>query len=169
MDVCWCAWDTPAGPQLVSGALCTLFGPPLHFSNCNILNARTHTLRALQGKGIIGAVTSDRLTRTIGTITLKDLRLTCSVKDLWRYGWMGGGVRLCVNEEEGVSQHWKLHQRSLIHAKSFHSLGYGKICLHQHLLVLPQHVLQTQQCKHRAMHSVNTNMWVYVEWTVMCQ
>lgn len=80
-------WDTPAGPQLVSGALCTLFGPPLHFSNCNILT--TH--RALGGKGFIVAVTSDRLTRAIGTIALKDLCLTCPVEDLRRYGWMGVG------------------------------------------------------------------------------
>lgn len=87
MDVCPCMWDTPVGPQLVSGVLCTLFGPPLHFSNCNTLN--TH--RALGGKGIIVAVTSDRLTRAIATITLKDLCLTRSVKDLWRYGWMGAG------------------------------------------------------------------------------
>lgn len=48
------------------------------------------------GKGIIEVVTLNRLTRAIGTITLKDLRLTCSVKDIWRYGWMSACAHVCV-------------------------------------------------------------------------
>ena len=94
MDMWWCEWDTPAGTQLISWALCTLFCPSLQLSNCHILN--THTHGVLQGKGIIVPVTSNRLTRAIGTITLKDLCLTCSVKDLWRYRWIGIGLCVCV-------------------------------------------------------------------------
>lgn len=41
MYVCVCGTHQ-RGPKLVSGALCTLFGPPLHFSDCNILN--THRM-----------------------------------------------------------------------------------------------------------------------------
>lgn len=34
---------------------------------------------------------------------------------------------------------------------------YRRICLHQHLLFLPQRVVQMEQCKRCAMHSVNTD------------
>lgn len=64
---------------------------------------------------------------------------------------MDGWVCVCVNIWSCISV------TSFILARSFHSSGYRRIFLHQHLLVLLQHVGQMEQCKHCSLHSVNTN------------
>lgn len=82
--MCVCARGT--NQQVPNSSL----GPCVHY----LIPLRTsltalyfkHTQGARGGRGIIGAVTSCRLTKVIGTITLKDLRLTCFVKDLRGYG-----------------------------------------------------------------------------------
>lgn len=81
--MCVCARGTNQQVPNLSLGPCVHYLIPL----CTSLTALyfKHTGRS-GGRGIIGAVTSYRLTKVIGTITSKDLRLTCFVKDLRGYG-----------------------------------------------------------------------------------
>lgn len=143
--MCVCARGT--NQQVPNSSL----GPCVHY----LIPLRTsltalyfkHTQGARGGRGIIGAVTSCRLTKVIGTITLKDLRLTCFVKDLRGYG-----SDVCV----WIKRHAWWHHESQVNTASCISVAScqefpkrrlkDRICLHQHSLVLPRHVVRTEQC-----------------------
>lgn len=138
-----CGGDKPAGPQLVSGAVCSLFDPPLHFSNCNILN--TH--RALRGAGIIGAVTSDRWINVIGTMTSEDLHFTRFIK------------ALCFRREESVMRDGIMRAEPtlevasvLLRAEGFQdaSRRIESVCISIHLSCLNMQLgWSNAACKHK--------------------
>lgn len=87
-----CVFAMSGAPTCLWGLVYIIWSPLTLLRN--ILN--THNRTCTRGKGIIEVVTLNRLTRAIGTVTLKDLRLTCSVKDIWRYGWMSACAHVCV-------------------------------------------------------------------------
>lgn len=129
-DGCVFAWvgHAAGAPTRLWGLVYIIWSPfALH---CNILN--TH-MRTHGGKGIIVVVTSDRLTRAIGTITIKDLRLTCPVKDLWRYGWMRARARAFEEHYGGIARAQStpgVASALLLSSAARVSIGYGgSVCI----------------------------------------
>lgn len=112
MDVC----DTPAGPQLVSGVLCTLFGTCLHFSNCNILRTHKHTHGVLQEKRHYCCCCHVRQINKSG----RDHNIKGPLFDLFRQAslevWMDGCVCASTFEVASVLLHSSLPGVSIAQA-----------------------------------------------------
>ncbi len=147
MDVCLCVARHQRGSNLS-------LGPCVHylFPLCTSLQYFKHTQGAQGQRHYCGChIRSD-----------KNHNMKGPLLDLFHQGslevWTDG--RAWLKRHDGIMRAKLAHKVAsvLLCPNSFHSSDYRRICLHQHLLVLPQHVAQTEQCKRCAMHGVNTNV-----------